>query len=96
MSDSAKKQLTAEEQQFLTSPAGYSQFVKGLASAPAGFKLPQTQVRLLIDQLQALNNASAVATSRPSAHGVGSGGGATLIARPSPVRRMRWRRRWPR
>ena len=58
MSDSAKKQLTAEEQQFLTSPAGYSQFVKGLASAPAGFKLPQTQVRLLIDQLQALNNAS--------------------------------------
>ena len=38
MSDSAKKQLTAEEQQFLTSPAGYSQFVKGLASAPAGFR----------------------------------------------------------
>lgn len=58
MSESAKKQLTAEELQFLTSGPGYSTFVNGLASKPEGFKLDQTQVALLIDQLQALNGPS--------------------------------------
>lgn len=58
MSESAKKQLTADELQFLTSDKGYSQFVDGLASKPAGFKLSNTQIALLCDQLQALNGPS--------------------------------------
>ena len=59
MSESAeKKQLSAEELEFLTTPAGYNKFVDGLAAKPERFKLSSTTVALLVDQLYDLNQAS--------------------------------------